>query len=152
MPTPRALSSVGGLALSFALLACTADPEPTASPAGPPSATPTSARTQPAGSPTDAGAGADPENCDGEIGATTVETVIVPAGASCTLAGTQVEGNVLVSRDATLVADGIRVDGNIRAECAGGRTERENGRGFRPGRRACRRSVWVRLYVAASRS
>jgi hypothetical protein len=57
-----------------------------------------------------------PGACRGTIGAVTVEDVIVPQGATCTLEGTRVRGNVEVKRDATLIARGVRVDGNVQAE------------------------------------
>ncbi len=54
--------------------------------------------------------------CRGTIGATTVDNLRVPQGATCTLNGTRVEGTVLVERNATLVASGIRVKGNVQSE------------------------------------
>ena len=54
--------------------------------------------------------------CRGTIGATTVDNLRVPQGASCTLNGTRVEGTVLVERNATLVATAIRVKGNVQSE------------------------------------
>ena len=54
--------------------------------------------------------------CRGTIGATTVDNLRVPQGASCTLNGTRVEGTVLVERNATLVATRIRVKGNVQSE------------------------------------
>jgi hypothetical protein len=41
--------------------------------------------------------------------------VRVPAGAYCVLAGTTVGGNVVVARDATLVAGGVRIRGSVHA-------------------------------------
>ena len=40
----------------------------------------------------------------------------MPSGKTCTLIGTRVDDNVLVKRNATLVARGVRVGGNIQAE------------------------------------
>jgi hypothetical protein len=54
--------------------------------------------------------------CRGTIGATTVDNLRVPQGASCTLNGTRVEGTVKVERNATLVANTIRVKGNVQSE------------------------------------
>ena len=54
--------------------------------------------------------------CRGTIGATTVDNLLVPQGATCTLNGTRVEGTVKVERNATLVASGIRVKGNVQSE------------------------------------
>ena len=48
-----------------------------------------------------AGGETSPGSCDGTIGAETVDTVVVPAGATCTLQGTTVTGNVRVQRDGT---------------------------------------------------
>ena len=56
--------------------------------------------------------------CNGTLGAVAVADVRVPAGASCTLAGTRVNGNVIVSRDGSLLASGARIDGNVQAEDA----------------------------------
>lgn len=57
-----------------------------------------------------------PGSCRGTIGAVTVEDVVVPQGATCTLEGTRVRGDVEVKRDATLIGRGIRVDGNVQGE------------------------------------
>lgn len=54
--------------------------------------------------------------CRGTIGATTVDDLRVPQGASCTLNGTRVEGTVKVERNARLTANGIRVKGNVQSE------------------------------------
>ena len=59
---------------------------------------------------------AEERTCRGTIGATTVDNLRVPQGASCTLNGTRVEGTVKVERNATLVANTIRVKGNIQSE------------------------------------
>jgi len=59
------------------------------------------------------------ESCNGRIGAVSVEKVNVPQGARCTLEGTKVKGNVFVRTNATLVASGVSVGGNIQAENAG---------------------------------
>jgi hypothetical protein len=56
--------------------------------------------------------------CNGTLGAVSVEQVTVPSGASCTLNGTRVRGDVKVGAGATLIADGARIDGNIQAEDA----------------------------------
>jgi hypothetical protein len=42
--------------------------------------------------------------------------VIVPKGATCTLAGTRVDGNVFVCDNATLYARGAVIGGNVQAE------------------------------------
>ena len=54
--------------------------------------------------------------CRGTIGATTVDNLLVPQGASCTLNGTRIEGTVKVERNAALTASGIRVKGNVQSE------------------------------------
>ena len=85
----------------------------TSAPAPTSTATPTTA----AGGGEAAG-GTSPGSCDGAIGAETVENVEVPAGATCTLEGTTVTGNVRVRRDATLDARDVRVDGDVQGENA----------------------------------
>lgn len=53
-------------------------------------------------------------NCTGSIGAVTIDdTLRVPDGASCTLSGTVVQGNVLIGEQASLTATDITVDGNV---------------------------------------
>jgi hypothetical protein len=54
--------------------------------------------------------------CRGTIGATTVDNLRVPQGASCTLNGTRVKGKIKVENGATLVANGVRVVGNVQSE------------------------------------
>jgi hypothetical protein len=54
--------------------------------------------------------------CRGSIGATTVDYLLVPSGATCTLIGTKVEGSVKVESSARLYAEGIRVIGNVKGE------------------------------------
>ena len=61
---------------------------------------------------------AEERTCRGKLGATTVDNLRVPSGATCTLNGTRVEGTVKVERGATLKASGIRVKGNVQAEGA----------------------------------
>jgi hypothetical protein len=57
-------------------------------------------------------------NCNGVVGAISVEKVSVPRNATCTLNGTRVRGDVKVARGARLYANGARIDGNIQAEDA----------------------------------
>ena len=77
--------------------------------------------------------------CRGSIGPTTVDNLLVPSGATCTLDGTKVEGTVKVESDAKLYAEGIRVIGNVQSEGfkvvsltsgsrVGGSVQLENGR------------------------
>jgi hypothetical protein len=54
--------------------------------------------------------------CRGTIGATTVDNLRVPSGATCKLNGTRVEGTLKVERGAKLFASGVRVVGNIQSE------------------------------------
>jgi hypothetical protein len=61
---------------------------------------------------------AEERTCRGKLGATTVDNLRVPSGATCTLKGTKVKGTVKVERGATLYASAARVVGNIQAENA----------------------------------
>jgi hypothetical protein len=61
-------------------------------------------------------ASADDTICTGSLGAITVDDLVVPDGATCTLNGTQVDGNVVVKTGATLRAQYIDVNGNIDAD------------------------------------
>jgi hypothetical protein len=61
---------------------------------------------------------AEERACTGSLGAVTVDNLRVPAGRSCTLTGTRVQGTINVGRGATLVARRIRVVGQIYAEGA----------------------------------
>jgi hypothetical protein len=63
---------------------------------------------------------AEPGRCTGVIEAVVVPDVVVPAGATCTLVGTQVDGNVRVGPGATLLASGVTVDGDVEGERAAG--------------------------------
>ncbi len=54
--------------------------------------------------------------CRGTIGATTVDNLRVPTGATCTLNGTKVKGTIKVENGAKLYANGVRVIGNIQSE------------------------------------
>jgi hypothetical protein len=56
--------------------------------------------------------------CQGFLGAVTVENLEVPQGASCTLDGTRVQGNIFVRNGASLTAQRVTVIGNIQAEGA----------------------------------
>ena len=56
--------------------------------------------------------------CQGAIGARTLDNVRVPAGATCRLTGTYVKGTITVKRGATLVANHVRVVGNVQGENA----------------------------------
>jgi hypothetical protein len=54
--------------------------------------------------------------CRGTIGATTVDNLLVPQSAVCTLNGTKVQGTIKVENNAKLVANGVRVIGNVQSE------------------------------------
>jgi hypothetical protein len=69
---------------------------------------------------------AEERTCRGTIGSTTVDNLLVPQGASCTLNSTRVEGTVKVERNATLVANTIRVKGNVQSEGFKNITLRQN--------------------------
>lgn len=59
---------------------------------------------------------AEERTCRGSLGAITVDNLRVPDGARCNLKGTQVKGTIKVESRATLVANKIRVIGNVQAE------------------------------------
>jgi hypothetical protein len=61
---------------------------------------------------------AEETDCRGTIGAETHDNIRVPEGASCTLLGTVVQGNIVVETDATLRASEVSVIGNVQAEGA----------------------------------
>lgn len=61
---------------------------------------------------------AEERTCRGTIGAVTVDNLRVPAGASCTLNGTRVQGTIKVESNARLTATSVRVVGNVQAENA----------------------------------
>jgi len=63
-------------------------------------------------------ASAEERVCRGTIGARTVDNLLVPQGARCTLNGTRVQGTIKVSRAATLVANDVIVIGNVQGEGA----------------------------------
>lgn len=52
----------------------------------------------------------------GTIGARTVDNLVVPQGATCTLNGTRVEGTIKVENGATLNASAVQVKGNLQSE------------------------------------
>ena len=63
-------------------------------------------------------AAAEETKCRGTLGAVTVDNLRVPQNATCTLTGTIVKGTITVKSNATLVARGVRVVGNVQAENA----------------------------------
>jgi hypothetical protein len=56
--------------------------------------------------------------CRGSLGAITVDNLRVPDGATCRLNGTTVQGTIKVESKAVLVAEDVRVIGNVQAENA----------------------------------
>jgi hypothetical protein len=61
---------------------------------------------------------AEERTCRGSLGRVTVDDLRVPDGATCTLNGTTVKGTIKVESRATLIADAVRVVGNVQAEDA----------------------------------
>jgi hypothetical protein len=61
---------------------------------------------------------ADERVCRGTIGKRTLDNVKVPQGATCTLKGTRVKGNIVINRGAVLEAINVRVNGNVQGENA----------------------------------
>ncbi|MBA2639513.1 MAG: hypothetical protein H0U77_05885 [Nocardioidaceae bacterium] len=61
-------------------------------------------------------AAAEERTCRGSIGATTLDNVRVPQGATCRLEGTTVQGTIKIENNARLYATDIRVIGNIQGE------------------------------------
>jgi len=60
---------------------------------------------------------AEDYECRGTLGAVTVVgSVIVPDDATCTLDGTNIQGNLTVKSRATLVATGIELTGTVQGE------------------------------------
>ncbi|HSF99375.1 MAG TPA: hypothetical protein VLA55_11830 [Ornithinibacter sp.] len=61
-------------------------------------------------------AAAEERTCRGAIGATTLDNVRVPTGATCTLTGTVLKGTLKVEQGGTLLATRVRVTGNVQSE------------------------------------
>lgn len=61
---------------------------------------------------------AEETECTSALGRVTVDNLLVPEGATCTLTGTTIEGSIVVAADATLRASRVSVIGNIQAEGA----------------------------------
>jgi hypothetical protein len=94
-------------------------PQPTDS-AVPPSPVPTNT-PQPTSTPQPTNTSLPPPpdgTCVGTLGPISVDDIRVPTGATCTLNGTRVDGNVTVESGATLFAVSVDVDGNIDADRA----------------------------------
>jgi hypothetical protein len=56
--------------------------------------------------------------CTGSIGATTLDNIFVPDGATCQLDGTIAKGSIVVGTSSTLIANRVSVNGNVQAEGA----------------------------------
>jgi len=56
---------------------------------------------------------ADDYRCESTVSQEPKDNIYVPPGATCTLNGTRVEGNITVDSNARLFANSVRVDGNI---------------------------------------
>jgi hypothetical protein len=56
--------------------------------------------------------------CTGSVGAVALDNIFVPDGASCTLTRTRANGNIVVGTGASLVANGVSINGNLQAEGA----------------------------------
>lgn len=56
--------------------------------------------------------------CNKTINNNAVGALTVPAGATCTLNGTAVEGNIVVQKNASLVLNNSSVSGNLQADTA----------------------------------
>ncbi len=56
--------------------------------------------------------------CRGSIGARSLDNIVVPDNAVCTLDRTRANGTVKVGRGASLQANGVRINGNLQAEGA----------------------------------
>lgn len=56
--------------------------------------------------------------CRTSLGAITLDNVLVPASATCTLTQTKVKGSIVVKRGATLVTNRTIIIGNVQAEGA----------------------------------
>jgi hypothetical protein len=54
--------------------------------------------------------------CRGTIGAIALDNIRVPDGRRCVLNGTRANGSVVVGTGSTLVAYGVRINGNLQAE------------------------------------
>jgi hypothetical protein len=107
LPSPEASETLQVSGISTALPLPSQPPQATATPI-PPATQGGSGPVSPGGDGT----------CQGALGAVTVENLEVPQGASCTLDGTRVQGNIFVRNGASLTARGVTVIGNIQAEGA----------------------------------
>jgi hypothetical protein len=70
---------------------------------------------------------ADDYRCESTVGQVPKDNVYVPPGASCTLNGTRVEGNITVDSNASLYANTVHVVGNIQTVGAATRVNVSSG-------------------------
>jgi hypothetical protein len=63
-------------------------------------------------------AAAEETVCRGSIGPRALDNIFVPDNATCTLDRTRANGTVKVGRGATLLANRVRINGNVQAEGA----------------------------------
>jgi hypothetical protein len=61
---------------------------------------------------------ASDRSCKGSLGSVTVDNLSVANGHTCKLNGTNVKGNLFVGANATLVASGLKLSGNLQARGA----------------------------------
>lgn len=71
---------------------------------------------------------AEERRCTGSLGAITLDNVLVPANATCTLTGTRIKGNIVVKSGGALVANRVVVIGSVQAEGAKSVTVRRSSR------------------------
>ena len=84
---------------------------------------------------------ADDLECTGTLSELQIDNVIVPAGATCDLGGTRVQGNITVGTNAALIANTALINGNVhgngfRAVVLGMGTEVRGNVELKNGRRA----------------
>ena len=108
-------------------------PTPTATPSSTPGNTPSPLPSpSPTATPGSTATPTRPDNSDGQcrgvISGGRFENLEVPAGASCTLNGTFVDGNITVGVNAVLLATEVIVEGNIQADGATDVTVHKNSR------------------------
>jgi hypothetical protein len=61
---------------------------------------------------------AEERRCSGTIGPIYLDNIFVPDGATCVLDRTRAKGNVVVGTGATLLANGVSINGNLQGEGA----------------------------------
>lgn len=59
---------------------------------------------------------AEETQCRGNIGAVTLDNVLVPDGAFCNMTATSIKGSIVVGTASTLTATRVTVGGNVQAE------------------------------------